>query len=100
MRLVISDTIEERCLEISNGKVENIAMVLKDESTSKKMGVLTAEDCTTMFTRKKIVLVNKKKRSADSPADGDEEVKVVKAIKAIKAVKAVKALEETVDEEA
>jgi hypothetical protein len=39
-------------------------------------------------------LVNKKKRSADSPADGDEEVKAVKVVKVVKVVKAVKALDE------
>lgn len=52
VRLVMSDTIEERCLEVSGGKANLIEDVMNDDSLKRRLGVvqtLTASDVRHLF---------------------------------------------------
>lgn len=68
VRLVMEGTIEERCLEISQQKLDVIAEAMHDDTMSSRMGaavVLTAQEMRHMFTGKMLGKTRGCKRSAD-----------------------------------
>jgi SNF2 family DNA or RNA helicase len=99
IRLVIKDTIEERCLDIQDKKTSLIMDTMMDESMQAKLGalkddVLSSKDITCIFSKADSVI-----EVVDAVDDFDV-VEVAKIVEAVESTEVVDSVEDVEDVEA